>query len=296
MLRNETYTGTLWQHRWRKVVKNGKSRFEARPRDEWIAAQVPVIIPKEIFDQIQKRLEENGRHASRNTRREYLLSGLVKHACGSRMGGRYNKGTVYYRCYMSHPHKAPINEVGEPQTCGGTWINGRKLEEAVWDTTTNLMRHPEILMKEMERLSGPDSTTREALEEELAVVLKRLKELPEEERRLVQGYRKGLYPDFMMREEMERVSQEKDENQRRRDALKVQIDRLDRAKAYKGHVQAFAKRVSKGLDNMDFNQRRELLRLLVDEVVYDEGNVTIKTIIPLDEVQLHPEAQGLAGC
>jgi len=277
------------------VVKDGKLRREARPREEWIAASVPEIIPREVFDQVQRRLAENWRHAKRNTRREYLLAGLVKHACGSRMGGRYNKGTVYYRCYMSHRHKAPINEVGEPQPCGGTWVNGRKLEAAVWDTVTDLLQRPELLMREMERLSGPDSTTREALEEELTVVLERLKNLPQEERRLVQGYRKGLYADFMMREEMERVSIEKDENQRRRDDLRIQIDRLDRAKAYKGQVQAFARRVSKGLDNMDFNQRRELLRLLVDEVIYDEGKVTIKTIIPLDKVQLHPEAQGFHG-
>ena len=32
---------------------------------------------------------------------------------------------------------------------------------------------------------------------------------------------------------------------------------------------------------MDLTQRRELLRLLVDEVVYNDHRVSIKTIIPL---------------
>ena len=42
----------------------------------------------------------------------------------------------------------------------------------------------------------------QALEEELAQANKRLEELPREERRLVEGYRKGLYAEFMMRQEM----------------------------------------------------------------------------------------------
>lgn len=41
-----------------------------------------------------------------------------------------------------------------------------------------------------------------------------------------------------------------------------------------------------GLDHMDFNGRRELLRLLVEEVIYDKGLLTIKTVLPLE--QLHP--------
>ncbi len=60
-----------------------------------------------------------------------------------------------------------------------------------------------------------------------------------------------------------------------------------------------AQRLTQGLEAMDFQQRRELLRLLVDEVVYNEGQVTIKTIIPLgssaDEVQLCPVPQGGQG-
>ena len=49
----------------------------------------------------------------------------------------------------------------------------------------------------------PNSTTREALEAELAQMRDRLETVPKEERRLMEGYRKGLYPDYMMREEMD---------------------------------------------------------------------------------------------
>lgn len=42
-----------------------------------------------------------------------------------------------------------------------------------------------------------------------------------------------------------------------------------------------------GLDNPDFNGRQELLRLLIEKVLYSGWSIEIQTIIPLDE-QLRP--------
>ena len=191
MLGNETYAGTLWHHRWHDVGKS-KPKFVERPKDEQIAVSVPSVVPIEVFAAAQKRLKQNKKLARRNTKREYLLSGLLKHDCGSRMGGRANKGTLYYRCYKSLSFKAPIDNNGIPQPCKCHWVNGKALESAVWETVTELLRNPELLVRELERLTQPDSATRETLEEELALIARRLENLPKEERRLVDGYRKGL--------------------------------------------------------------------------------------------------------
>ena len=63
---------------------------------------------------------------------------------------------------------------------------------------TGLFKQPRLLVEDLERLAQPNSLTREALEQELGQVARRLGELPREERRLVQGYRKRLYPDFLI--------------------------------------------------------------------------------------------------
>ncbi|MBI3953538.1 MAG: hypothetical protein HY330_03405 [Chloroflexi bacterium] len=212
------------------------------------------------------------------------------------MGGRYHKGLLYYRCYHSEHFKAPINSKGEPQPCSCRWVNGRALEAVVWDTVTALLRRPELLMQELDKLAQPQSATREALEEELSQVRERLDQLPKEERRLVEGYRKGLYADSVMREEMERLRQEQSTTEQRGHELARQLAHLDRALSYAGQVEQLAERLGRGLDHMGFAQRRELLRLLVDEAVYDDGQVTIKTIIPFaEERQLHPVSQGAGG-
>ncbi|MFC1935946.1 recombinase family protein, partial [Chloroflexota bacterium] len=283
MLRNETFAGTLWQNRWQGQKVLGKPgakpevRVTQRSKDEQIPVAVPAIVPRKVFDMAQNRLEENVCLARRNAKRDYLLSGLVRHACGSGMGGRTNKGKTYYYCFKSLHFKAPINEEGKPQPCSCKWANGRAMETAVWDTVTGLLRHPDLLIQELERLTQPDSATRETLGEELAQIRNQLEELPKEERRLVEGYRKGLYADFMMREEMERVRNERASAEERRRELERQLAHLDKALSYQGQVRELAQRLSQGLEVMDFQQRRELLRLLVDEAVYDdaEGKVTI---------------------
>ena len=119
-----------------------------------------------------------------------------------------------------------------------------------------------------------------------------LEELPKEERRLVEGYSKGLYADFMMREEMQRIRSEHVIAEERYQELRRQLAHLDKALSYQGQIEELAQRLSAGIEVMSFNERRELLRLLVDEIVYDDGHVTIKTIIPLGNGQLYPVSQG----
>ncbi len=300
LLRSETYAGTLWQNRWRHEevsVQPGqkpKTRNSLRAKSEQIPVSVPGIIPRDVWDSAQKRLEENLKLAQRNTKREYLLSGLLMHSCGARMRGRTGSGRKYYHCKMTEASKAPINERGEPQVCQSKWTRGTDIEEAAWQKISGLLLEPKLLVEEIEKLSEPESGTREVIYEELTHLKVRLENIPKEQKRLVEGYRKGYYLDFMMREETERVDKEKLDAERRLIELQRQLESLERASGYKGEVEALAKRLSQGLDVMSFEERRELMRLLIDEIVYDdEGTMTIRTILPLGRLQ--PASRRLRG-
>ena len=297
LLRNEAYSGTLWQNRHHTIKVPGKGgqkpghRTVELPKSEQIPTSVPPTISRETFDAAQKRLQENTVFASRNTRHEDVLAGLLKHSCGRAMGGKTRNGYAYYSCFGTNRENAPINDRGEPMPCAAKWVNGNSLEEIVWDRVTGLLRHPDLLIRELENLTRPTSVTREALEEELAQTKKRLNSLPEERRRLVEGYRKGLFADFMMRAEMERVQGEQSAAEGRCSELETQLVHLDKALTFRGQIEKLARTLSRGLDQMTFTERRELIRLLVDEIIYDEGNVTIKTIIDPAKCQLYPVSQ-----
>jgi site-specific DNA recombinase len=44
-----------------------------RPREEWVHIPVPAIVTEETFERVARRLEENKRFASRNSKVPSLL-------------------------------------------------------------------------------------------------------------------------------------------------------------------------------------------------------------------------------
>ena len=52
-----------------------------------------------------------------------------------------------------------------------------------------------------------------------------------------------------------------------------------------------AEKIGIGINNLDFNGRQELLRLLIEKIFYNGQSIEIQTIIPLGE-QLRPIHRG----
>ena len=117
---------------------------------------------EELFATVDAQLCEN-RQRGRESRRgaTYLLQGLLECACcgyayyGNKVS-RYRAGTkvtyVYYRCTGSDSHRLGGNRV-----CENKQVRTDQLDEAVWQDTCELLRHPQLLRKEYERrLASPD--------------------------------------------------------------------------------------------------------------------------------------------
>ena len=167
-------------------------------------------------------------------------------------------------------------------------MGGAKLcINALWDGTLNKLSRTQ----ELRRRNTDNSQTKEILERELQLCQARLKAIPEEQRRLVEGYRKGLYADFMMREDMELVQKEQAEIEKREAELERQLAQRFLTQNHEAHIRSLTEKISVGLDNLDFTGKQELLRLLVEKVVYNGQGIEILTIIPLGE-QLYPLHRG----
>ncbi|MDP2949208.1 MAG: recombinase family protein [Chloroflexota bacterium] len=304
MLRNETYIGRFYQlkgskaepeRRLKPLGKYKKSSYRLKPKEEWAVAQVPAAVPTELFRAVQTRLEANLRLARRNARHSYLLSGLLRCGlCGSRIGGHVVLGVPYYRCYRKLREKAPLGPDGQPLLCRCPEFQAAVGEAQVWEAVTELLMDPQLLIDQLRRQRENGSEARSFLEEELAQHIRRLEAVPAEERRLVEGYRRGLVPDPLMREEMDRVRRERTDLERRKGELDRRLASLDLTQTQEAQVRELVARASANLGTMDFGQRQELLRTLVEEVVYTPGQLVVKTIIPLDG-QLHPLHRGGAG-
>jgi len=302
MLRNEVYIGKMYQFRNYRVepksrrkplTKSRKTTTAQRSKKEWILVKVPSLIPLELFEAVQRKLKANAELSRRNTKKEYLLSGLVFCSqCSGRMGGHTIHGIPYYRCYRKgNPDRIPLSPEGKPQPCSCPEIKAGAIELVVWDAICQLIRDPEFLIRELHRRDADNSETREILEQELQLCETRLKAIPEEQRRLVEGYRKGLYADFMMREDMGLIQKEQSELEKRRGELERQLNRRLLTQNQEAQIRSLAEKISAGLDNLSFAGKQELLRLLVEKVCYNGQSIEILTIIPLGD-QLHPIHRG----
>ena len=148
MLSNTVYKG-VWYYgksRWKKV--NGKSVRTSMPQSEWIAVPVPAIVDEEMWERAQECLLRNKQMAKRNTKRDYLLRGMIFCPCGRRWTGRFKvrPPTAYYLC--------PSTEA-EPwrEKCDARFsIRQDVLEPAVWEKVTSFILDPENLRDEIERM------------------------------------------------------------------------------------------------------------------------------------------------
>ncbi len=301
MLRNPVYSGKLYQFRTCKiepklrrkpVTKTKTSSMRIRAKEDWILVTVPALISPELFDSVQRKLQANANLSKRNTKREYLLSGLLYCAeCGGRMGGHAAHGRPYYRCYRrAGDEKSLTSAYDMSKTCACPEIKAEVIEPVVWDTVCQLIKNPDFLIEELQRRAGK-SETRDILERELRLCEARLKAIPQEQKRLVEGYRKGLYADFMMREDMELVRKEQGELENRKAELERQLGQRFLAQNQEANIRSLMEKIHFGLEKLDFVGRQDVLRLLVEKLVYNGQAVEIQTIIPPIE-QLHPLHQG----
>lgn len=203
-------------------------------------------------------------------------------------------GVPYYRCYRKDKRdRVALGADGKSQVCSCSETKAEAVEPVVWDTICQLIKDPDFLVKELHRRDADNSQTKDILERELRLCEARLKTIPDEQRRLVEGYRKGLYADFMMREDMELIQKEQCELEKRKSELERQLCQKSLAKDHESHIRALMERIGIGLDTLGFAGRQELLRLLVEKVCYNGSAsvIEIQTIIPLNE-QLHPIPRG----
>jgi hypothetical protein len=133
------------------------------------------------------------------------------------------------------------------------WIPAKAgITSPQWDEICRLIKDPDTLIKALHNRNENNSETKEATKRELQLCTTRLKTITLEQKRLVEGYRKGLYPDFMMHEEMERTSKEQREMEARKNELEKRMLRGEITANKEEAIKNFVKRINDGLDKVDF--------------------------------------------
>ncbi len=290
ILTNPVYTGTVYAGRnhYRpatgrisplKPVGGGNGSIERVPTEEWIVvAHIPAIVSQEQFDMIQEKLKHNQSVASRNnTVHQYLLRAMV--SCGlcqlACAGRTTTSGHAYYTCNG----KRPLLQSPRTEKCPSRFLPVEQLDELVWADLCEVLLHPECLAQALQRAQGGQWLPQE-LQARRENLRKARVSIEQQTERLTEAYLAGVVP-------LEEYKRRRHELEQRLEGITAQMRQVE-ASATK-HVELagiaqsmeeFCRRVSSGLEQATFAQKRQLIELLIDRVVVTNEEVEIRYVIP----------------
>jgi site-specific DNA recombinase len=288
MLRNPSYTGTAYGQRWQilpaqrrksalQPVGRGESQRPA-PSEEWIGVSVPAIISPEMFAAAQARLEENKKMATRhNTTHQYLLRGLV--SCGQCQRSCFARcshpGYGYYVCR----DKSDARRAAPAERCQTRYAPATALDELVWQDLSRLLREPTLINHALHRGQAGEWLP-QALQAQRENLQRTLRHLERQQTRLLDLYLSEIIERAEFERKRREIEQTHDGLAQQLTELAAQAQQQLNLTGLATGIEDFCRRLQPTLEQLTFAQRRQLVELLVDRVIVNDGQVEVRYVIP----------------
>lgn len=246
-----------------------------KPREQWIPVEVPSIISQENFELAQRQLVRNRQLSRRNTKREYLLSGLLTCGnCSFNLGGRTTDGRTYYYCSSKSGNN-------RPKICSAKNIRGDSLEEVVWESVSQLLSQPELIIEQVKNRGQANPSA--YLEANLDRVSHALGRKKVEADRMLDAYKIGAIDLQTLKQKMDEVKKEEAELSEEELRLKGELRKAKAQELNEEKLYQFCQSLPATLANLNFEDKRQVLRELIEKIVVNGNDITIYGIIPLPE-------------
>jgi len=260
------------------------------PPEEWIlVASIPAIISQEQFDLVQAKLAQNQSFAKRNNKSHaYLLRALV--SCGrcqsSCLARKLQGGQTYYVCAAK---ENPIHSRKE-EKCPSRFSPAGQLDDLVWQDLCYVMTHPESITQALGRAYGGHWLPQE-LQARRESLRRGRAQLQQQLDRLTDAYLNGIIPLAEYQRRRGDLEQRVEAFNRQEEQLSTQANRQTEVVGLVKSVEDFCQRIQLSLEQATFEQKRQLIELLIDRVIVDDGDVEIRYVIPTT-----PESEHIRFC
>lgn len=277
LLRDTTYIGIHYYNKsesvptknprsdvkYRKTVKGSRVQ---RPKEEWLKVKVPAIVEPDLFNQVQEQLKRNKRARSNNKKNNYLVGGVVECPCGFARTGDPANGCLYYRC------NDRLNNAVGTRKCHLPSVNAAVLDNLVWSNVKELLTHPELLFAQAKRWQEGTSPLRNQIEG----LKDSLKALDDKEMRYAKMYGEGVMQEHIYKENVAQLNES-------RTKIVHQVNAFEDELANKPTLplEKLVDGVIKLVEDLDFNNKRQIIQKIVTKVVATKKEVTVWGYIPI---------------
>ena len=296
LLTNSAYTGIAYYNQRYCVepkrrrhpnvyTKNVKSSRKRRPKEQWVPIPVPAIVTPEDQERVKGQLKKNSWQSPRNTRHEYLLRNLVVCGeCGWRMMclAQHSKDGRHTYLYYTCKTRAAV-DTGRPEgNCRARMVRSDRLDAVVWDALCEWLQEPEVLRAELDVLNGTTSGIWDVEGKEAERLRASRGEWERQIQRLLDAYQAGTI-------QLSEFKERRSDLESRTQATEARLEELEIANRQRvkiddllESVEAFAQRIRHGLEDLSFEERRQVVLLLIERVVIRGEDVTIEHVVPLE--------------
>ena len=254
-----------------------------RPADEWIVVPGPAILERDLFDAVQRRLDDNKRFALRRAvyDNRCLLRCLLRcGCCGYSITATYTQhGSARVYCYYCCVKRTQCVRYGDPTTrCTLVPMKADVLDDVVWNDLRALMSDPARIAAN----AGLDRATRhQPLKVELNSLEREVRTCDRQLQRLLDAYQRDAV-------DLEDLVQRRKDLDGRRAALMDAKNHAaaalhdDRVRAsVREQLPKLVEQIRAGLDSADFATRQQLVRLLIDRIVVQPNHdLEIHYVLP----------------
>ena len=269
--------------------KTSNSSRRLLSKEEWLYIPVPRIISETIFAKVQTQLQDNKKFSTRNnTKNQYLLSGLLRcDKCGYVYFGitthSKNKKSIrsYYTCSGTRLTSSSNNQ----KICSGQYIRTAVLDDIVWEQTKQLIENPKVILEQYATRRDKKPNQQLAIEDLLGKKQKEIRRHNGEKERLLDLYQSGKVEHQEISKRLDRIraavlKTEEEysylENQARQEHKQLQLIE---------QIGDFQKKFTGSIDNLTFEQKKKILRLLISKILVncDTAEITVEHIVPLSK-------------
>jgi len=296
ILKNPAYKGTAAYRKTKAVKPSKKTKLayeninyfcdergsrKTRPEEDWIYIPVPAIIDESTYNHAQEKLKNNLKFSSRNTKKnDYLLSGLLRcKTCNYSMYGKHHSpgyNRIYYRCLGQDGYRLP-----EGRVCKGSPIRSVVLDDLVWESVKNLLLSPEAIINEYQRRLQNHQTDYSVIISQKNNEAERYKR---ERNRLIELFQSGLVEKDEIESKLKTIRSKSEQIQNELAYLNNQERESEKLLLVIRNLDDFSGIIKTNLDSHSFEEKRRIVRCLVEEVEVDtiSKEINVKHIIPLD--------------
>lgn len=243
------------------------------------------IITQELWDRVQAIRKSKAEKPMKNYEGNYILTGLMKCPfCGATMVGtrtnnKLKDGTKkvirYYSCGVARSKGASV--------CGFHSIRADYAEQYVLDRINEVVTHPKLLKKLVDKVNTHKKEMVKPLQEELEVNKHAIEKVKASRDKYLNLFDEKLIDQELLAERLQELNQEFERQVKRQNELESSLKGADSEELSYEYVQEVMRHLNEIIQEMPNDERKAFFHMIIEEIVVNQKKQIEMIKLKIDE-------------